>query len=219
LSAVRLYYQSTLLHQLTAGQPPTVTLTSEAPATLPNRYSLTWESSPADLVYLVRFSPDNGATWMTLTPPIAGNRYDIDVTTLPGTTTGLLEVVASSGLNSTRVHTPLFNVPYKEPQVAILGVSDRQRFVVNETVTLMGDGYDFEDGILPKERFSWSSDLDGYLGPGATLAVQDLSIGLHTFTLQATDNDGQTGETQIEIEIYDPAWELDQHIYLPLVFK
>src|SRR5262249_4228668 len=58
-------------------------------------------------------------------------------------------------------------------------------------VTLQGQATDAEDGVLTP-RLAWSSDRDGALGTGGTIAVPTLSVGLHTITATVTDADGLT---------------------------
>ncbi len=215
ITAIRLYYQNNLLDELSAGTPPAVNITSAIPATLPpDEYTLAWAGNPSDLTYLVRFSADKGATWTTLTPPISATSYTVDVTTLPGTTAGMFEVSASSGLESASVKSADFAVGTKIPQTAIQGPESGQLFAVGETITLLGGGYDFEDGILSNNQFSWFSDRDGELGQGSTLAVSNLSRGSHTITFRATDSNNQTGESQIQISV-----GAADYIYLPLILK
>jgi hypothetical protein len=82
-------------------------------------------------------------------------------------------------------------------------------FSEGETVSLAGAGYDFEDGVLTAEQLSWFSDVDGELGAGTTLQVTGLTPGMHAITLVATDSDGQTGQTELEIEVVEEGIAVD----------
>ena len=50
----------------------------------------------------------------------------------------------------------------------------------------------------------WKSDVDGVLGNQYTFSYQDLSIGTHTITFTATDDDGLNTSSQIGITIREP---------------
>ena len=78
-------------------------------------------------------------------------------------------------------------------------------------VFLSGMTLDAEDGPLPPESLSWSSDRDGYLGSGDELLVATLSPGHHVITLTATDSDGQAGTASVEILVFR------ERLYLPIV--
>jgi hypothetical protein len=58
---------------------------------------------------------------------------------------------------------------------------------------------DTEDGDI-SIRLSWSSDLDGDLGMGATISRR-LSIGFHTITATAVDSHGVADSTSILIKV------------------
>ena len=55
-----------------------------------------------------------------------------------------------------------------------------------------GMGSDLEDGTLPDEALAWSSDRQGVLGSGPSLAVNTLQPGRHTITLTVHDSAGQS---------------------------
>jgi hypothetical protein len=55
---------------------------------------------------------------------------------------------------------------------------------------------------------TWTSSIDGNLGTGPALdAGGDLSVGTHTITFSATDSDGATSETSIELNVLQPGAE------------
>lgn len=70
-----------------------------------------------------------------------------------------------------------------------------------EAVPLSGSATDAEDGTLPGSALSWSSDRDGVLGTGPTLAMSTLSRGAQVITLTATDRYGRTGTATVNIGI------------------
>lgn len=61
------------------------------------------------------------------------------------------------------------------------------------------------DGSDISAATEWSSDLDGILGTGSSLAVSTLSPGTHNITASVTDSSGQIQEKSILITIDNPA--------------
>jgi hypothetical protein len=94
--------------------------------------------------------------------------------------------------------TPGENAP---PVVNITSPADGSRFDEGEPVALGGTALDAEDGMLGGESVVWSSDKDGILATGTTVALANLSVGDHTVTLTATDSDFATGDDAISIGI------------------
>jgi len=60
-------------------------------------------------------------------------------------------------------------------------------------------------------NFSWSSNLDGYLGEGEELLIyaKDLTIGEHLITLITNDDKGNTDKNTINIYVFKDSIELD----------
>jgi hypothetical protein len=94
--------------------------------------------------------------------------------------------------------TPGENAP---PIVNITSPADGSRFDEGEPVTLGGTALDAEDGMLEGESVVWSSDKDGILATGTTVAIANLSVGDHTITLTGTDSDFATGDDVISVGI------------------
>ncbi len=75
------------------------------------------------------------------------------------------------------------------PTVAITTPASAVSVVFGSVVKLAGTATDAEDGDLAG-AIEWSSSRDGALGTGASLSVDDLSIGTHEITATATDSRG-----------------------------
>src|SRR5439155_1234468 len=76
-------------------------------------------------------------------------------------------------------------------------------FAADGPITLTGSATDVEDGNL-SGRLQWSSDRDGALAIGATILASQLSIGTHTITAMAIDDDGLHGQASISIRVRGP---------------
>ncbi|MFN8445070.1 MAG: choice-of-anchor Q domain-containing protein [Caldilineaceae bacterium] len=204
--AARFYYQGFLISQLQAGATPTVTVTSAAPGTLAADYTLTWKGS-AGAAYLVRYSADNGKSWQVLATGIQAKQLLVDPAYLKGTTQGIFEVIASTGVNNASAKLGPFTVPGKAPQTFIISHSTTETLVYNSNaaINFLGNASDIEDGALSGASLVWSSDKAGNLGTGNNLVVQNLAAGVHHITLTATDSNGQKGTQTVTIQVLDPA--------------
>ena len=143
------------------------------------------------LIYAVRYSHDGGTTWQTLTPATAGNHLTVSLGALPGSDNALIEVEASDGFHtaSDRSDAP-FTVGKKPPLWAsTVAPASGHRQAASERVTLVGSGYDLEDGVLSGDALTWTSDRDGSLGSGGMLTTS-LTVGEHLILLDAADSDG-----------------------------
>ncbi len=79
-------------------------------------------------------------------------------------------------------------------------------------IHLTAEGFDFEDGALQFDAFTWYSDIDGELGTGKELTVDRLSIGHHIITLAGTDIDQKVTERFIKLNLY----YFEEGSYFPL---
>ena len=66
---------------------------------------------------------------------------------------------------------------------------ENNQYINNRNVNFQVDAYDFEDGILAGNALVWYSDIDGELGTGKNITVDQLSIGQHVITCTGTDSD------------------------------
>jgi hypothetical protein len=168
---------------------------------------LTWSAEDLDgntLEYAIQYSIDAGASWLTLASGLTATSYELDLQSIAGTSQGLLRVLATDGFRTTIDQSDnLFTVEKHAPQAVIQSPVNNSLYVEDQTLILEGYGYDNEDGQLGNEFLSWSSDLDGTLGTGKSLAVNAMTLteGVHTITLTAHDGDLQKGSAQLTIQI------------------
>jgi hypothetical protein len=168
------------------------------------------------LVYALLYSADAGASWQTVALNVATTQADILLSELPGSNQALFRVIASDGVNTGQGQSDAtFQIPLKAPMAFILSPSNLDRFTLEQHVTLVGEGYDAEDGSMPESALAWSSDRQGILGVGTQLSVTDLVEGKHVITLQTKDSDAQTGTASVTIYVGTPP----ARAYLPILLK
>ncbi|MCB0144629.1 MAG: hypothetical protein KDE50_32405, partial [Caldilineaceae bacterium] len=86
-------------------------------------------------------------------------------------------------------------------------------------VVLEGSALDLEDGRLDDSVMNWSSDKQGALGAGPSVAVNNLQLGTHVITLTATDSNGNTGSASVTITIENQvvsAQTTGDYIFIPI---
>ncbi len=87
------------------------------------------------------------------------------------------------------------------PTTSITSPSDISTYTEGDSITFSGSGSDAEDGTLTGTSLVWTSSIDGEIGTGTSFTRDDLSVGMHTITLTATDSDGATGSDSVGITV------------------
>ncbi|PIZ72431.1 hypothetical protein COY07_03290 [Candidatus Peregrinibacteria bacterium CG_4_10_14_0_2_um_filter_43_11] len=98
----------------------------------------------------------------------------------------------SDGLSASTQVT--FSIIPAAPLVSIISPTDGTLVKIGDPITFTGQG---------ANNLNWQSNVDGELGTGASLDVNNLSKGSHLITLTATDDYGQKSETTITVAIID----------------
>jgi len=199
-----------LLASVTAGiNPPEIAMLSPNGGEVLGGTTVTvsWTANDPDgdvLRYNVQYSRDNGATWEMLAQDIAETSIELEGANVGSTTQGLFRVWASDGIHTTSdTSNGTFTVPNHLPQVAILSPAHGATVAISQTVAFEGSAYDVDTGKMAEEQLTWSSDLDGVLGHGETLAIADLSVGRHTITFAADDGMGGVANDLIMLDVLE----------------
>jgi hypothetical protein len=166
--------------------------------------TLTWEGSDADgdsLSYSVLFSADAGQTWSIMATGLTTPSLAIEVDALAGTQDGRFRVIATDGVKTGAAESASVQIANKAPVAQINDPGAGSTFLPGALVVLQGAALDLEDGRLPDEALNWSSDLQGDLGVGPSLPVNNLQPGKHVITLSVADRAGAptTAQTQITV--------------------
>jgi hypothetical protein len=93
------------------------------------------------------------------------------------------------------------------PLVAITSPLDGAVFVAGRPITFIGTANDIEDGVLTP-LLTWTSDIDGSLGPPGGTVTKALSEGTHTVTAQVKDTAGLRGKDVVTFTVI-PAGTLE----------
>lgn len=176
--------------------PPTVTLLApNGGESWSGIRTISWTANDLDgdaLDFALQYSRDGGATWVPLTTGLSGTTFVFDTGDLGGGSQCLVRVRASDGFHTAEdVSDALFSVPRRAPSAAIDLPLDGSTYTVTDMPTLIGQGYDPEDGTLEGSALTWF-DGDKVLGQGRLLSVGPLARGRHVIMMQARDSDGQT---------------------------
>lgn len=142
--------------------------------------------SAADQPALVRYTNDDGHSWITLSLDVYGGKLRLDPAHLPGGS-GRFEVILADQSIATETISPAaaLLLPDKPPQAWITGPNRVQR---GQPLILFGHGTDLEDGALT--TFQWM--VNGQpVTARETLQLQDLRMIDTMITLTVTDSAGQ----------------------------
>lgn len=89
------------------------------------------------------------------------------------------------------------------PSVLITEPADLASFPTGASITFTATATDPEDGSLSGAAVTWSSDVDGFLGTGAsitaTLSSDACGVTGHDVTVTVTDSDGHTATHTIRV--------------------
>jgi hypothetical protein len=92
------------------------------------------------------------------------------------------------------------------PTVSITSPADGASATAGTPVDLVATANDTEDGDLTA-TIDWTSSLDGPLGagPGGSLTLTDLTVGIHQLTASVTDSLDLPGNAAVTFTVPEPA--------------
>lgn len=200
--------------RISAGaSPPTVSLIAPAGGTVLSNdpIEVRWSASDPDgdeLRFAVQFSADDGQSWETIAHNLTGSSTSVERSSLRNTAAGRLRVWASDGIHSASATSAPFTIPNQTPQVKIVKPEDDITVVTGRSIQLQANAYDTDLGALNGTRITWRSDRSGALGSGASLALDGLTAGTHTITVEADDDSGGVATDSVVVNVVRSPEEL-----------
>ena len=108
---------------------------------------------------------------------------------------------SNGGSDSDSISVTIVN---NAPTVSITNPLNGTSVPSGTDVNFVATANDPEDGDVAGS-ITWSSSIDGGLGNGGSISVDDLSVGSHTITALATDGEGANGSDSITVTITNNA--------------
>jgi hypothetical protein len=216
--SVSLVHQGTLIdYRIVSSNPPQVLITSPTGAETWNQgetHIISWQGLDLDndpLVYTLLYSNNGGTDWILLQEDLTTTSYAVDVNSMAGGSDVRFRVVTTDGINTAVDETDqAITIPNQPPVPMIIEPANGSNTIPGGLVVLHGSAMDMEDGSLTGGSLVWSSDRQGDLGVGTSLALNSLESGTHVITLTATDRYGISAQTSVLISVAYP-------IFIPLV--
>ena len=160
-----------------------------------------WEATDPDgdaLTYRVQVSPD-GVAWETVHGATAQSQVPLNLAYLPGSGDGWrVRVQASDGLNVASAEVGNVSIAPKPPIPTMLNPTGRTFVGTGDSLEVLGQGYDFQDGHLPASGLEWLLDNKPF-GTGESARTGALRAGEHKLTLRATNKAGLHGVAELTV--------------------
>lgn len=156
------------------------------------------------LTYTLLYTPDGGDSVYPIVVNTPSGFGSVDMSALPGGDNARLRVLVSDGFHTAAAESIPFRVVKKPPAAVVLAPQDGARISSATMLLLHGNGEDYEDGLLPPENLTWTSDKEVDplgTGPELLLPAGRLVLGPHVITLTATDSDGNIAVDSISVEV------------------
>ena len=141
-----------------------------------------------------------GLLWTSSLDGAIGSGASFSISTLSvGTHT--ITAIATDGASNSGSAAIRVSVGANGIPVVVIGAPlDGLSVIETDPVVFSGSATDGEDGDLAS-GLSWSSDLDGPIGSGASFGLSTLSVGAHTVTASVTDSHGGTGSSTVSVTV------------------
>lgn len=182
---------------------PTINLSSPTAGTYNTIVPVTWSAGDADgdpLHISIEYSRD-GVNWSPAGSGLGNSgTYSLPTFLLGGSATARVRAFASDGFNVGVYTSTQFTVPSQPPLPSITSPQSGATFLEGQAIDFTGSALDNQDGVITDTHLIWSSNLDGALGSGSELS-KILSVGVHTITLQATNNANLSAATTITVSV------------------
>jgi hypothetical protein len=156
---------------------------------------VTWDElgTAARRHYMLRFTPDDGQTWIPLSSGFEGPQVEVDSELLRGIGSCRFQLAVSTGFRTTIVEsTESIAGPPLARELTIIQPMAEAGVVQGDPVWLIGATAKRLGGRKDSVNAYWSSNRDGFLGDGLRVLVSTLSAGRHVLRLAVEDEtDGE----------------------------
>lgn len=112
-----------------------------------------------------------------------------------------LAIALLSGCGDSATSPPNEDPVNRGPAASITAPVDGAKVIQGQVVVFAGAAMDPDEGPLPASALVWHSNADGQLGTGASFSRSDLSAGVHTIRLTATDSHGASGSASVTLTV------------------
>ncbi len=117
-----------------------------------------------------------------------------------------LTVTDTDGATGTdQISVTITSPANQAPTASITAPSQDTTATQGDPVAFAGTGSDPEDGSLIGTSLQWQSSLDGGIGSGVSFSKSNLTVGVHTIRLIATDGDAASDTATVTVIIVAPA--------------
>lgn len=174
-------------------------------AILEDLVDVVWEVCECDkettLTYLLRYSNDCGRSWRTLAPRTTKTRQTVDMRSVAGGNHCMFQVLATSGIRTSRTNSEPFAVPVKLRTIQILPPKATV-FEPDDHVALSAIVFSPDFDPPGDAEVEWRSSIDGKIGIGPRISAVTLSEGCHEISVCVNDGKGGVVRDSLEISIY-----------------
>ena len=119
----------------------------------------------------------------------------------PGGDDVKVRVVANDGSRTGEATSAPFSAPGHDPLLIVTGLPEEGVVEQYDTLLLQAHAVDPEDQGTQADTVVWRSDLEGEVATGPLLRSRDLQPGVHSFSVEATDSDGNTAVQSFQLDV------------------
>jgi hypothetical protein len=180
---------------------PTVKLRSPKGKKLRKRVKVRWSPRDADggkLLSTLQYAAD-GKHFETIAAGLKKRAFKVDPADLPGGKKARLRVVVTDGVLTGIDKSKPLKVAAKPPRISIATPADATTFSEGQSVQLVASVTDDQDPRL-YDDVVWSSDVQGQLGNGGSLATV-LQPGTHVITASVANRLGKSASASVTVTV------------------
>lgn len=162
------------------------------------RFSLPASRSEKRGHYMLRYTPDDGRTWIPVAINVKEEGMEVESELFRGLTQVKLQLAVATGFRTTIVESPQPVVGARMARsLEIIQPAPDTRLMREDSVSLAGTVPTRLDGSEETVTAYWSSNRDGFLADGLRATVSGLSVGRHILRLTVDDGGGEITKTVV----------------------